>query len=673
MIRTQVALFMLSALLTLPMLAFAQARMMKAEEPDEVGYTSVGQAYFPVPEGAKTSDVPNGSFEAVEGKRVQGWHCSGFKRIEGDAPHGGAYVEAPAGARAMLGVTDLPVEGNRPHLLSMWLRSTTPSRAVISAADSTSRFGRHIPRELPSTDGKWKRVGIYFRMPDGATRANFSIRFGKDVEHGAVAIDDVRLRTAPESEFAKAYDGWRSRYPKRDLAPRPTDGQSLALTIRKLENGLDPDRPFLIWAIGSSYTNMLGMGETLKQSIRKRFPNAPLIVYKKHVGSSAPWHYIRGWVYHKVLPEQPDLVQIYTIGKPEELDQLIQDIRRHSTADIVVPSIHWRMRDAKNWGKSEDAADQNVEEIRQICKKHGVEFVESRKEWAEYMNEHGMKVEIDAEKGLLKDAVHQSDYGALVINENIGRHFAKPATFRCDPDERERRLAASGGTSIRRNEKVETSGEWQADGKCMKTSAKGARIKVTFQGNRIDLIGVKSPNGGTAKVLIDGKPADEADAFFMTYITPGPKNNRPARGMTEDQSPHRAILGKDVVPQKWTITMTSDTGDFKLEGSVTGPDGEGHCLKPFTSTSGQIALDPQFWRRAQDRKGNFNNKTGDIWTWEVYRCAVGDVTFTGAAGKRFREKLVQNLDNGEHVLDLIANGDGEITVEAFDVFEPPLR
>ena len=60
----------------------------------------------------------------------------------------------------------------------------------------------------------------------------------------------------------------------------------MALTVRKLQNGISPERPFLVWAIGSSYTNMLGMGEIPIEIIRRRFPDAPRIVYKKHVGAS---------------------------------------------------------------------------------------------------------------------------------------------------------------------------------------------------------------------------------------------------------------------------------------------------------------------------------------------------------------------------------------------------
>jgi len=163
--------------------------------------------------------------------------------------------------------------------------------------------------------------------------------------------------------------------------------------------------------------------------------------------------------------------------------------------------------------------------------------------------------------------------------------------------------------------------------------------------------------------------------------------------------------------------MTSDNGDYELVGSVTGPDGAGNALQkpfdklkapsgstmltapslsrgkaegqPFTSKSGQIIIEPEYWRDPQ------NNRTGDRFTFEVYRCAVGKVDFknvfapsagrtagltagrlAGPWGKNtgeratFRLTLAQNLANGPHTLKLISQGDGPVVVDAFDVFEP---
>jgi hypothetical protein len=35
--------------------------------------------------------------------------------------------------------------------------------------------------------------------------------------------------------------------------------------------------------------------------------------------------------------------------------------------------------------------------------------------------------------------------------------------------------------------------------------------------------------------------------------------------------------------------------------------------------------------------------------------------------------LVENLKNGPHTVEIIASGDGDVTVESFYVYEPPLR
>ena len=641
--------------------------------PDTWGYTAVGKGYFPTPRGVEPLAVPNGSFEEVkEGGRPPGWAAGGFRPAEGHAPDGKRLVEAPADAPCTLVAQGLPARGGRAHLLSLWLRSTSAHRAMLYAEDAPGRFGRHNWRALPSTAGQWRRVGLYFHVPRGTTKLRFTLRVAKDAEHGPIAIDDVRLRTASREEMAMAYDGWRAQWPARDLAPRPTDGRNLALTVRKLEQGLDPDRPFRIWAIGSSYTNMLGLGEIPIAILRQRFPNAPDVVYKKHVGASVPFSYLLGWARHIVVPDQPDLVLVYTIGKPDDLDALLTELRAGCTADILVPTIHWRIRDIPNWGVSEDAVDQDVSAVREVCARQGVELVENRREWAEFLKAQGLKVEIDAEKNLLKDAVHQSDYGKLIINENIARHFARPERFAYNPDERERRLGPARCESIRANEKVEFGRQWRADGGALVTSAKGARVTVRFQGRRIDLVGARAPGGGTAKVLVDGRAADQIDAFFMSFIEVGKDNVRPKRGLVTDRAPHGVVLGRNVVPQTWTITMTDDGGHYTLEGSVTGFDGQGDNAQPFTSHSGQILVPPDLWRYNRDRQGKAVNKKGDTFTWRVYRTGVGTVDFKGEAGQRFRVPLIQNLPNAAHTLELVTEG-GPVRLEAFDVFEPALR
>ncbi|MDF1824994.1 MAG: SGNH/GDSL hydrolase family protein [Verrucomicrobiales bacterium] len=417
----------------------------------------------------------------------------------------------------------------------------------------------------------------------------------------------------------------------------PKAGQHLALTMHKLKNGLEPDRPFLIWAIGSSYTNMLGSGEFWQEEIPKRFPNAPEIRYEKMVGNSCPWQYLRGWARHLLVPDQPDLVITYTLGKPEDLEKLIVEIQSQTTADIIVPSIHWRLRGQEMWGKSENSPDQDVEAVRAVCRKYGVEFVESRRDWATYLRENDLPIE-----ALLKDAVHQSDYGAWIVNSNIAAHFQPDSPFSYEPSSRERKIQPQVGDE--------------------------GGYTVRFTGNRIDLIGQQSPEGGRFEVFIDGRPAREIDAFLMSYVLPDPRNAKVGKGSNpRDQSPHGVTLRDEVIPQTWRIEMTSDRGDYRIEGSVTGPDGQGNAFEPFTSDSGQIEISPYLWRRAE------RNRAGDFFTFEVRRSVSDEVNFQGEDGESFVVRLAEVLPNTEHTLELRPVDGGSAQVDFFQVFEPALK
>ena len=275
--------------------------------------------------------------------------------------------------------------------------------------------------------------------------------------------------------------------------------------------------------------------------------------------------------------------------------------------------------------------------MRAVCRKYDVEFVESRRDWAEYLKANNLPI-----TSLLKDAVHQSNYGAYIINSNILAHIHKPERFSYDPDSRERRLQP----------------QKRDDGS----------FKATFTGTRIDLIGKKAPTGSSFRILIDGKPAAETAAFLMSYLQPDKKNSVEGKGANpRDQSPHGVTLGRNVVPQSWTIAMTSDTGDYEINGSVTGPDGNGNAFKPFTSASGQIIVDPDVWRRAE------KNRKGDRFTFDVRRSVLEEVSFKGEAGERFVTRLAQVLPNREHTLELIPTRTGEVIIERLDVFEPPSK
>jgi hypothetical protein len=646
------------------------------------------------PAGTTAIAMPGGDFEAV-GKKPAGWEIGGRIVAGPDAPQGKAYCRfnSPRGWIHTPG--DIAARPGRPYLVSLWLRSAVETRAAFMfTSDERNPSFFPTPLVVPSTGNQWKQVGCYCWMPVPCRTIRFLLMSGHDSsDKEPVCIDDVRMRTATEAEMAAAYQAERAQLPPRDVSPRPDDGRNLALSVAKWEGRAGiPGKPFVIWAIGSSWTHSQGDGYGLMWAIRQRFPHAPPIVYKRHAGSGTPWEFDLGWVRQFVAAEQPDLVFTYTPGSLEGLDALLAEIRRRTTAEIIIPTIHFN-RNANGWyDRGPLAADvtvsrqrfdtqapptpaeiaeghARVEQVRAICRKHQAEFVENRRELAEYHVHSGVKP-----NDLVGDTVHQNLHGQMLVWESIGRHIAKPLRFSYAPESRERRIAVSPPTQTA-TEQVSLSGDWTMEYGLVRTSRAGARLKVRFTGNRIDVLGRKAAGGGSVKVFIDGRPAGQAPVFYTTFIDPDPKK-LPAGGKNGagNTAPHAVDLGTHVVPQTWTITMTSDQGDYRLAGSVTGPDGEGNASRPFHSQSGQIGIDPKLWRgvRLSD-KGQVicGNRTGDKFTFDVYRCARGEVSFRAERAGPFSEALVENLPNGEHTLEIVAASEGEVCVEGLYVFQPP--
>ena len=650
---------------------FAQEKTIR--NPEQPGLQPIGSAYFPIPPGMTVVPMSNCGFEQIRDEKAEGWSCQeGVTVVTSavDAPEGTHFLRVPAKNGCRVFSSGMTLEPNRQYLLSFWLRSTGEDTHFIGfnqvkgtryIAEAGSRFAM-----LPNTGGKWKRVGFYFHMMTVPCEAVWIIDPRNDVDGATFDFDDVELRTATETEYTSAFWASRKQLPPHDITPRPDDGRNLALTIAKLEGKGVPGKPFLIWAIGSSWTNGLGDGEVLTEIIKRRFPHAPELLYRKHAGSGTPWDYARGWARTFVLAEQPDLILTYTNGDPEKLALMLKELRQTTTADIIVASLHFFKYEKLESNVIDDTLSNRT---REVCAEYGVEFIENRRELAVWLAEQTL-----AHADLLADAVHENSLGQWITNENIGRHFAHPKAFSYTPTSREWSLPATAGLA-QKLDGVKCSDFWSIDGNRITANKAGASIEIRMKGIRIDLTGLQQPNGGTLNVQVDGKPVNEAPAFFVGFITARNENARPVGPAPSDVGPQGVLLGNNVLPQQWTITMTNDTGDFQVTGSITGIDGSGNCLKPFTSTSGQLILEPALWRHALDLAGNHINKTGDTWRFEVF-CANPDneITFRSNDDKKkpFFIPVVMNLPAGVHTVTLTVKGDGPVSIDRFYVYRPPL-
>ena len=263
------------------------------------------------------------------------------------------------------------------------------------------------------------------------------------------------------------------------LAAEESPAYHLALTIQKLEKGFEPPRPLRILAVGDRALMALGDGTGLRTSLLPRFPHCPPIELHSQTGPAATWAQCLEWT-REGLDGDPDLVIVYATGKPADLDALLADVRTRSTADLLVPSIHWRAADAPNWGRSENAPDQDVAVLRETCSRHGAEMVENRKHWATHLKEFGASI-----NSLLQDKTQPSAIGRALLRKHVLAHLVRSEKYSYTPRTRERRV------------------------KLFLQFEPGEDFQLPFTGRRIDLLGHKFPDGGTAQVFINNKPIGE--------------------------------------------------------------------------------------------------------------------------------------------------------------------
>ena len=664
--RTGYLAFTIAAL---PLIQICTARAQTTGADDRSGLRCISSKPFLMKAGSAVLPIPGADFENTGGKPSAGWGLGGQIVTAPDAPEGKSYftMKSPGGG---LNSPVIPAKSDRGYFVSFWVKTAhDPWLTIVFTSDERepSFTDIHTPIFYPNfpldTGGQWRREGFYFWMPPQCKTIQFN--FGtRDVPAGqTVALDDIELRSVSAAELSAAYDAERAHYPAYDTSPAPGDGRNLALCTAKWEGRAGiPGKPFVIWALGSSFTDRLGDGYDLIRDIRQRFPHAPPIIYRKHGGPGCPWEFVYCWVKQFIATEHPDLIVTYTSGTKEGLEELLTEIRTRTTAEVIVPSLHFRPPPPTITPVNIAAGMLGYpwDEVRQICEKHGAEYVDNRVEMAEYLAKTGLD-----QDALLLDHNHENMHGAIRIWDNIARHLAKSDQSTYTPESRERRVPVDPPANTK-TEQVTLSGDWSVSGGTLHSSSAGAHLKASFMGNEIDLLGRTLPGGGTVKVMVDGVPADQAPVFLTDYIKPKPNNWR---------VPHAVDLGSNLVPQTWTITMTDNTGDFRVDGSVTGADGTGNLEQPFTSHSGQIVMDPKLWRngvrRPPGKPADYGVAKGDTFTFDVYRGAVGEVSFKGDQAGPLVVPLVRNLPNQRHTLELITTGDGEVEIEGLYVFEPP--
>lgn len=134
-----------------------------------------------------------------------------------------------------------------------------------------------------------------------------------------------------------------------------------------------------------------------------------------------------------------------------------------------------------------------------------------------------------------------------------------------------------------------------------------------------------------------------------------------------------AIGGFTPVAESWTLTCLPDSSPdaqrvhFRVEGAVTGQDGEGYSDEKFVSQSGRVVIDPEDWHLAWCLSyKRLQLPEGFQVTWETYPLFSSHYEASSVGTETV---LVQNCSNGEHQLVLRSAADG-IGLRSFRVYTP---
>ncbi len=392
--------------------------------------------------------------------------------------------------------------------------------------------------------------------------------------------------------------------------------------------------------------------------LRQTYPNVDFVIENRALGGFSSQRLVRT-MWYDLMPFYPDLLVFHVYGSHSDYEEIIRQVRRHTTAEIIMQTDHLGAKDSLEltvksgdnaWTQPGSWGDKmNLWFLPEYAQRYGCSLQPQRTEWAQYLKDNNLQPQ-----ALLKDGVHPNEHGKWLMATLLNRYMV----YRPDAptDEWE---------NLVKTYVVGQDVQWDGD-----------TLTLEFEGNRVvALAGTGEP--GAAEVLIDGKsPAEFPECYSFTRPSGTPGVGWPTIKRITWQTPP--------IIETWTAECTDFNEDrtafrFTVTGSVTGPDGSGTVgpdAETFVSDSGRIVIEPADWVFAYDLQVG-GKKPLESWktTWKVeplfvetYRPApVTDPT------REHLTVLAQGLPNGRHTLTLKATDGQKPAIGAIRVYCPPLR
>ena len=410
-----------------------------------------------------------------------------------------------------------------------------------------------------------------------------------------------------------------------------------------------------------------GWHTNIVRQLKERYPTAILEVENRAIGGFTSPDLIRT-AESDLYPYYPDILFFHVYGSTEKYEAIIRKVRETTTAEIVLWTSHLEKKEAESRESIEQLLaepDGRSKAIKDIAARYGCLFVDLRKKWCKMMLETGNTCDV-----LLRDVIHMRPDGPAF---GYYSNFIAEELVRIPETNGEPKFSGTITEIPVTDSRVKSA----ADGS-LRLEFEGNRVVAVsdgrFEGNRV--VAVSDGSGvGESSVLLDSKPPREySDMYFTT---------RPSKMLSWMPMIKHVEIAPGAMPvvEDWTLTYIDGTmplGDpihYKVEGSVTGFDGEGWNTNDFKSVSGRAVIsksDFHSWQYRYFIKEGNGDKTrdsvpGQKITWSTKALFTDPLP----AGKLdARTTLVQNCANGRHVLSISSLAGGKLGVKSFIVYAP---
>lgn len=397
----------------------------------------------------------------------------------------------------------------------------------------------------------------------------------------------------------------------------------------------------------------------IMKTLQEKYPTVKFIWENRAIGGFTSPALIRT-AESDLYPFYPDLLFFHVYGPLDKYEGIVKKTRETTSAEIIL----WTSHLSANQSAADMLAkrDNRSLGIIDIAKRYNCMVVDLNKKWSEMLVANNWEA-----KELLADGVHMSG------STDAFKYYAGFIA-----EEMQRIKGAKGEPNVSGTiTEIDVKNR-----KFVKVAADGS-IRLNFDGNRVVAVSDGSGKADvTAEVLLDKKPA--ASYAEMYY------NSRPSTSVMWMPAVRHVDCAPGVLPnvESWTLTYLDGTTPdgqlikFRVEGSVTGIDGEGDSHNDFKSNSGRAIMSKDDYGFSWQYNYAVNNqlkktpddpkllaklaKPGFQIKWETRALFANPFKVDK---KDVRTVLVQNCTNGKHTLVLKTKG-GKLGIGKFIVYKP---